>query len=323
MLYITTAGIAATRPKRGRQQRLGDAGRHHRQIGGVRLRDADEAVHDAPHRAEQADERRGGADGGEDAGAADHLAAGGGLEPLQPRGDAFLHAVGRQASADSRNSASAARTSAATRRRRPAGARSPRPASAPRRAHRWRRAGGGARPAVRSSWRTRSSRSAPRRRPSPTITALTTISAAMNMPQGDRSRGSLRMRCRAAGAWAKASAGRQQQGGERRGQPRAQLMLIADFIVPMKHYISLRGRGSVTNEGRSQSKFADERFGSLSHGANTSRREQPHAGARHQHFVLRVGHAVADVVVEQVVADDADGDLAEVAGARALPASIV
>ena len=58
--------------ERGRQQRLGDAGRDHREIGGVRLRDADEAVHDAPHGAEQADEGRGGADGGEDAGAADH-----------------------------------------------------------------------------------------------------------------------------------------------------------------------------------------------------------------------------------------------------------
>ena len=82
-------------PERGRQQRLGDAGRHHRQIGGVRLRDADEAVHDAPHRAEQSDERRGGADGGENAGAADHLPAGGGLDALQPRGDALLHAGGR------------------------------------------------------------------------------------------------------------------------------------------------------------------------------------------------------------------------------------
>src|SRR5262249_26062862 len=40
----------------GREQRLGDARRHHREIGGVRLRDADEAVHDAPHGAGEADE---------------------------------------------------------------------------------------------------------------------------------------------------------------------------------------------------------------------------------------------------------------------------
>ena len=99
--------------ERGCQQRLGDAGRHHREIGGVRFRDADEAVHDAPHRAEQSDEGRGGADGREQAGAADHLPAGGRFDALQPRGDAFLHAGRRQRSADSRNSASAARSIAA------------------------------------------------------------------------------------------------------------------------------------------------------------------------------------------------------------------
>src|SRR5262249_38316452 len=35
-------------PDRRRQQRFGDAGRDHREVGGLRLRDADEAVHDAP-----------------------------------------------------------------------------------------------------------------------------------------------------------------------------------------------------------------------------------------------------------------------------------
>src|SRR5690606_19275322 len=40
--------------ERGREQRLGDAGRHHREVGGLRLRNPDEAVHDAPHGAEQA-----------------------------------------------------------------------------------------------------------------------------------------------------------------------------------------------------------------------------------------------------------------------------
>src|SRR4051812_14100079 len=52
---------------RGCEQRLGDAGRDDRQIGGLCLGDADEGVHDAPDRAEQADERRGRADGGEQA----------------------------------------------------------------------------------------------------------------------------------------------------------------------------------------------------------------------------------------------------------------
>ena len=51
------------RAQRGRQQRLCDARRHDRRVGGLRMGDADEAVHDAPHGAEQADERRDGADG--------------------------------------------------------------------------------------------------------------------------------------------------------------------------------------------------------------------------------------------------------------------
>src|SRR5271154_6516114 len=49
-------------PEGGGEQRLGNARRHHREIGGVQLRNPDEAVHDAPHRAEQADEGHGGAD---------------------------------------------------------------------------------------------------------------------------------------------------------------------------------------------------------------------------------------------------------------------
>src|SRR5271168_1899473 len=79
-------------PEGGGEQRLGDARRHHREIGGVQLRDADEAVHDAPHRAEQADEGRGGADGGEDAGAAQHLPPDA-RDALEPRRDALLDAV--------------------------------------------------------------------------------------------------------------------------------------------------------------------------------------------------------------------------------------
>ena len=56
--------------KRGREQRFGDARRDNRQICRVGFRDADEAVHDAPHRAEKPDEGRGRPDGGENAGAA-------------------------------------------------------------------------------------------------------------------------------------------------------------------------------------------------------------------------------------------------------------
>src|SRR6202022_2152363 len=52
-------------PDRGGEQRLGDTGCDHGKIGGLRLRDPDKAVHDAPHRAEQPDKRRGRADGRE------------------------------------------------------------------------------------------------------------------------------------------------------------------------------------------------------------------------------------------------------------------
>ena len=79
--------------ERGRQQRLGNAGRDHGEIGRVRLGDADEGIHDAPHRAEQADERRGGADGREHAGAARDLLRHRRLHPLQPQGDALFQTV--------------------------------------------------------------------------------------------------------------------------------------------------------------------------------------------------------------------------------------
>ena len=61
--------------ERGREQRLGDAGRDDGEVRRLRFRDADEAVHDAPDGAEQADERAGRADGGENAGAARHAPA--------------------------------------------------------------------------------------------------------------------------------------------------------------------------------------------------------------------------------------------------------
>ena len=50
----------------GGEQRLRDAGRDRGERGVLRGRDRLERGHDAPHRAEQADERAGGADGGED-----------------------------------------------------------------------------------------------------------------------------------------------------------------------------------------------------------------------------------------------------------------
>src|SRR6202040_667882 len=64
---------------------------------GVRLRDADEAVHDAPDRAEQADEGGSRADRGKDTGAARHFAAGRLLDALELPGDALLEAVAAQA----------------------------------------------------------------------------------------------------------------------------------------------------------------------------------------------------------------------------------
>src|SRR5262245_46774845 len=51
----------------GCQQRLGNAGGDNRKVRGLRLRDADEGIHDAPDRAEQADKGRGRADRGEQA----------------------------------------------------------------------------------------------------------------------------------------------------------------------------------------------------------------------------------------------------------------
>src|SRR3981081_4018779 len=51
--------------ERGRAPRRGNAGPHHHEVGGLRLRDADEARHDTPHGAEQPDERCARSDGGQ------------------------------------------------------------------------------------------------------------------------------------------------------------------------------------------------------------------------------------------------------------------
>src|SRR5262249_62367197 len=61
--------------------------------GGVRFRDAEEGVPDAPAGAEQADEGRGRADGGEHAGAAQHAPAAARFDALEPRRDPLLDAV--------------------------------------------------------------------------------------------------------------------------------------------------------------------------------------------------------------------------------------
>src|SRR5215469_5967426 len=79
--------------ERSGEQGFGNAGRHHGEIGGMGFGNTDEGVHDAPDRAEQADKRCGGADGGEDADTARHLPGHRRLHPLQPQGDAFLEAV--------------------------------------------------------------------------------------------------------------------------------------------------------------------------------------------------------------------------------------
>src|SRR6516162_6079673 len=80
------------KPESGRQQRLGDARRNHREVGGMRFRDADEAVHDAPYGAEQADERGGRTDGGEHTGAAQDPSPEACFDALEAGSDPFLDA---------------------------------------------------------------------------------------------------------------------------------------------------------------------------------------------------------------------------------------
>jgi hypothetical protein len=75
------------------EQRLGDPGGNDSQIRRLRFGDANEAVHDAPHRAEQTDKRRRGANGGEEACAPVHISTGCDFEARQSRGDAFLDPV--------------------------------------------------------------------------------------------------------------------------------------------------------------------------------------------------------------------------------------
>ena len=59
-------GDGGAQARRGRDQRLGDAGRHDRQARRALRSDAVERGHDAPHRAEEADEGRGAGRGGQE-----------------------------------------------------------------------------------------------------------------------------------------------------------------------------------------------------------------------------------------------------------------
>src|SRR3954463_10380600 len=86
-------GDGRDQAERGRQQRLGNSRRDHGQVGGVGLGDADKGIHDAPHRAEQSDEGRGGADGRKHAGAARDPPRHRSLDPLQPQRDPLLETV--------------------------------------------------------------------------------------------------------------------------------------------------------------------------------------------------------------------------------------
>src|SRR5262249_44472834 len=76
-------GDSGDEAERGREQRLGDAWRDHREIRRMRLRDADEAVHDAPDGAEQTDEGCGCANGREHAHAAADVATRSDLDALE------------------------------------------------------------------------------------------------------------------------------------------------------------------------------------------------------------------------------------------------
>ena len=86
ILYMTTAGIAATRPIAVASSASAMPGAT-MAVCRLRLRDSDEAVHDPPHRAEQTDEGCCRADGGENAGAAIHRPARRGFDLLKACAD--------------------------------------------------------------------------------------------------------------------------------------------------------------------------------------------------------------------------------------------
>ncbi len=89
---MMTGGNGRDEADGGGEQRFGDARRDDGEVRRLRFRDADEAVHDAPYGAEQADERRRRADGGQHARTRVHVAAGRRREPVEPRSNALLDA---------------------------------------------------------------------------------------------------------------------------------------------------------------------------------------------------------------------------------------
>src|SRR5215831_15320108 len=86
-------GDRGDEPHGGCQQRFGNAGSNHGEIGGVGFGNADERVHDSPDRAEQADERRGRANRRKQAGAARDAPRHRGLHAFQTQRDAFLERI--------------------------------------------------------------------------------------------------------------------------------------------------------------------------------------------------------------------------------------
>src|SRR5262249_25921423 len=76
----------------GCQQRLGDTWGDDGKVGGLRLGDANEAVHDAPDGAEQADKGRRCTNRRQKSRAPVHVTSGSDLKASEPTGDAFLDA---------------------------------------------------------------------------------------------------------------------------------------------------------------------------------------------------------------------------------------
>jgi hypothetical protein len=62
-----TGGNGRKQTNGRRKKRFGNAGRHHSEVRRLQFGNSDEAIHDAPDSAEQADKRGGGANCGEHA----------------------------------------------------------------------------------------------------------------------------------------------------------------------------------------------------------------------------------------------------------------
>src|SRR5262249_4869603 len=130
----------------------------------------------------------------------------------------------------------------------------------------------------------------------PAMTAFTITSADRNMPHGDRSRGSAEDR--PAGGLGLLRPGRTCQREEQRRAQRHDGGTRAPALAPAS---------AVMGEGLSGPHLRPLWL-ELDVG------EQANARARQQHLVLGVGDAVADVGVEQVGPDQANGELLDLAG---------